>query len=227
MLAEKTELFMFGSRINCTLYIMRGIPGCGKSHRAEELVKELDASLAARFDSSLSDHHSAIICSADHYFGTGEEYKKNWHQSKAHLGHRDCEAKVLAAMKARKPNIIVDNTNLALAGFRTYLDYALDNDYSVHFVYPDSPWWVETVEPFLRNKKTDDKASFKAGDIAKMLYEKNVHGVPEATLIDMLLKFQWVSYDDYVEATAQRVKAVEKELADMKARFEKLENKYL
>lgn len=206
-----TELFIYGSRINCNLFIMRGIPGCGKSFVADRLAKERDA----------------LICSADQYFGTGEEYKKNWHQSKVHLGHRDCEARVLAAMKTHKPNIIVDNTNLALAGFRVYLDYALDHDYAVHFVYPDSPWWVETVEPFLRNKKTDDKASFKAGDIAKMLYDKNVHGVPEHTLIDMLLKFQWVTYDDYFDATEQRVAAAEKELEDMKARLAKLEDKYL
>lgn len=215
---EDMELFMCGQGQALDLYIMRGIPGTGKSHRAKRLSERL---------------RNAPIFSADHFYGEGEEYRKNWTPQKAHLGHRDCEAKVLACMKEPwkdktfPKSIIVDNTNISLQGFRIYLDYALDNGYAVHLVYPDSPWWTDTVHPFLLAKKQDDESKAKAAEIAKTLFDKNVHGVPEATLVDMLMRFQWVTYDDYVDATHQRVQALEKELEDMKARARKLDKTYL
>lgn len=203
------ERFMYG-KTGRDLYVMRAVPGCGKSHRATRLAAEI----------------GGVIYSADHFYGEGEEYRKNWSPQRAHLGHRDCEAKVLAAMKATLPAIIVDNTNISLQGFRTYIDYALDYGYNVQFVYPDSPWWVEQVEPFLRSKKVNDpESSAKAAEVAKVLFEKNTHGVPEATIIDMLNRFQWVGYDDYVEATRQRVVALEKELTEMKLRLERVEKR--
>ena len=206
------ELFMCGGDPGLDLYIMRGIPGCGKSHRASKLSQRLNG---------------APIMSADNFFGEGEEYKKNWSISKAHLGHRDCEAKVLTAMKSKTPSIIVDNTNLVLSMFRVYLDYALDHGYAAHLVYPDSPWWTDTVHPFLLVKKQDDESKTQAAEIAKLLFQKNVHGVPESTLTDMLMKFQWINYDEYAEATHQRVQALERELEEMKGRAKKLDKNYL
>jgi len=214
------ELFMCGQGQALDLYVMRGIPGTGKSHRAQRLSERL---------------RNAPIFSADHFYGEGEEYRKNWTPQKAHLGHRDCEAKVLACMKEPwkdktfPKSIIVDNTNISLQGFRIYLDYALDHGYAVHFVYPDSPWWKETVLPFLLAKKQEnmEQDRVKAGEIAKMLCEKTVHGVPEQTISDMLMRFQWVSYDDYFDATQQRVLALERELEEMKGRARKLEKNYL
>ena len=209
------ELFVCGQGQPLDLYIMRGIPGCGKSNRAARLKVSLESA-------GWTAHHF----SADAFFGEGEEYKRNWSSQRVHLGHRDCEAKCLAAMKSPvKPQaIIIDNVNLVLQNFRFYIDNALDFGYAVHLIYPDSPWWTETVLPFLRNKKANDEASIRqAGEIAKLLFEKNVHGVPEASLVDMLGRFQWVTYNDYVEATRQRVLAIEKELAEMQKRLTWLE----
>lgn len=199
-----THLFMGSDRQDHgDLYIMRGIPGCGKSFRAKQLSERLG---------------NAPVFSADNFFGEGEEYRRRWTPQTAHLGHRDCESKVLAAMKANAPAVIVDNTNIALQGFRTYLDYATDLDYAVYFVYPNSPWWIETVEPYLKAKKPHEFDREKAEEIAKLLASKTVHGVPEQTLVDMMTRFQWVTFKDYADATAQREIAVEKELAELRAR---------
>lgn len=207
-----THLFMGSNRSNHgDLYIMRGIPGCGKSFRAKQLSERLG---------------NAPVFSADAYFGEGEEYRKRWSIQTAHLGHRDCEAKTLAAMKSNAPAVIVDNTNISLQGFRVYLDYAVDLDYAVYFVYPNSPWWTETVEPFLKSKKPHEFDREKAEEIAKLLASKTIHGVPEQTLVDMMSRFQWVNFKDYEDATVQRVAALEKELADMKKRVEKLYDLY-
>jgi adenylate kinase family enzyme len=207
--------FFLCQRKTHNLYIMRGIPGCGKSHRAERLSKQMNAP----------------IFSADAYFGHGEEYRKNWSPQKVHLGHRDCESKVLARMKqdlgATRSSIIVDNTSLNLAAFRVYLDMAVDNDYSVYFVYPDSTWWMQTVLPFLQAKKDDEESRRKAESISEFLYTKNVHGVPKNTIMDMLMKFHWVNLDEYFDSVQQRVTVLEKELADTKSRAKKLEQSYL
>lgn len=206
------ELFMCGDKPAADLYIMRGIPGCGKSHRATALSQRLD---------------NAPIFSADNFYGVGEEYRKNWSPQKAHLGHRDCESKTLVAMKQRAKSVIVDNTNLSLQAFRAYLDYAIDLGYAVHLVYPDSPWWTDTVLPFLRNKNSDEPSKLQAAVIANLLFEKNTHGVPLQTLSDMLMRFQWVTFDEYIDATDQRVLALEEELVAMKARVTKLAGCYL
>ncbi len=193
------------SQSDNNLYIMRAVPGCGKSHRAQRLSQEI----------------SAPIFSADAFFGEGEVYKSSWKIEKAHLGHRDCEVKTLAAMKSGLQNIIVDNTSISLQAFRVYLDYALDYDYGVTFVYPDSHWWVEVVEPFLRNKK---ESTSDLREIATMLAEKTVHGVPVETIMNMLERFQWVTYEDYMEATIQRLASLKMECKAMSSRVDKLGN---
>ena len=205
------DFFLYGQKPDLNLYIMRGIPGTGKSYRATQLSQRL----------------GAPIFSADHFYGEGEEYKKNWSREKAHLGHRDCEAKTLAAMKGSAKSVIVDNTNLTLSGFRIYLDYAVDLGYAVYLVYPDSPWWTETVLPFLKQKQSNEASMVRAAEIAELLFLKNVHGVPKTILTDMLMKFQWVTLDDYIDANQQRVESMEKELADMKKRAKILDTLYL
>lgn len=187
------------------LYIMRAVPGCGKTHRAERLAAQV----------------GGLLLSADHFYGEGEAYRKNWSRERAHLGHRDCESKCLTAMKNLKSSIIIDNTNIALQGFRYYLDIAVDHNYVVYCVYPDSPWWGEKVFPFLKHKMGVE------GEVADLLVSKNTHGVPRDTIIDMMHRFQWPNYDDYLESCDERLNAAYRELNLLKQRYEKVKDMYI
>jgi hypothetical protein len=194
------------------LYVMRGIPGCGKTHRAKRLA--LEVSCYGR---------ESVICSADHFFGEGEEYKKNWSRDRVYLGHRDCEAKAKEAAQRGVASLIIDNTNVTLQNFKFYLDLAVDSGYSVVFAYPTSLWWEDTVLPFLRNKKGDAADQARGEEIAQTLADKNIHGVPAATLVDMMMRWTWPKFDDYVLATRQRVESVQAELTSLQKRLSKME----
>lgn len=187
------------------LYIMRAVPGCGKTHRASRLASQV----------------RGVILSADHFYGEGEEYRKNWSREKAHLGHRDCEGKCLKAMQAKTESIIIDNTNISLQGFRYYLDEAVDRNYNVYFVYPDSPWWTDSVLPFLKQKTGDPKA------IADTLFQKNTHGVPKETILDMMNRFQWVTYDDYLTSVEAKLEAAKKEVGELEKKLGRIRDMYL
>lgn len=83
------------------VYIMRGISGAGKSTLS-----------ASRFP-------TACVCSADHYFGHGSEYKFD-----ARLlgqAHSSSFAKFTAALGV-EPVIVVDNTNTKIKEFRRYIE---------------------------------------------------------------------------------------------------------
>lgn len=181
------ELFIDG-RDDRKLYIMRGIPGCGKSHRATRISQET----------------GGVIFSADNFFGEGEEYCRNWSPNKIHLAHQDCETKAIAEMGLFNPHIIIDNTNITLRNFRVYIDCAILQNYTVYFVYPDSSWWKEKVLPFLQGKVTDQDRDVLRNEIVENLTKRNIHGVPSSTISNMLLKFQWMTKKDYFDSLEHR-----------------------
>ncbi len=190
------ELFIPGHP-HKKLYIMRGIPGCGKSHHARQLAPDDQ------------------IFSSDKFFGEGEEYKNNWKVEKVHLGHRDCEAKAKAAMKQGVSPVVVDNTNINLSAFRFYLDMAVAFGYEVYFVYPNSPWWDEIVGPFL-DKKTPDTTDDEYDAVVAQILDKNIHGVPPETLKSMMQRWTWPKIEEYIQSIEQRIVETERVLNDLR-----------
>lgn len=85
------------------LFIMRGYPGSGKSHKAKEISKEFDAT----------------ICSADDYWMKDGQYKFN--ANKLEDAHNECYHKFLQSVKNHK-NVIIDNTNLLPKSFHRYIE---------------------------------------------------------------------------------------------------------
>lgn len=191
------ELFISGN-VNKNLYIMRGIPGTGKSFRALELAPEEN------------------VFSADKFFGVGDEYRRNWKIEKAHLGHRDCEMKASAAMRAGLSPVVIDNTNVNFSAVRTYIDLGVQFRYSVYFVYPSSPWWDKIVRPLL-DKKTPQTADEKYDAVVDVIFDKNTHGVPRETLKGMMKRWTWPKLDEYVKSVEQRVSDAERTVEELRA----------
>jgi NEDD4-binding protein 2 len=164
---------------NNILYIMRGVPGSGKSYRALQLVGCKDN-----------------IFSADKWFSPTEnpdEYKKNWKAEKLFAAHSWCQTSLGKAMEKGITPLAVDNTNIKPRDIKPYIALAEKHKYIPIIEESQSPWWLE-IRQLMKDDKKEDIAQW-----AKKLAEgfdyngvviKNVHGVPEETILRMLTSFQ-------------------------------------
>jgi predicted kinase len=165
---------------------MRGVPGSGKSH------------LALR----LAGGDSSKVFSTDDYFSSlPGGYKANWKVEKLFPAHKWNQGRVRKALSEGIDPVIVDNTNLKSKDARVYYDMAIEHGYEVRIEESQSPWWLE-ITALLKNKKGSEAGLKKwAGKLAHgFMYEelhiKNEHGVPEDTIYNMLLKYQFYTVED-------------------------------
>lgn len=97
-------------------YVIRGIPGCGKTKLAEELrllYTEMDKIV--------------LICEANQYFERNGEY--NYSPSLLEKAHEDCRNKVISALSDDVEVIILTNTSTMFWEFEEYLKLAEEFGY--------------------------------------------------------------------------------------------------
>lgn len=100
------------------LFILRGVPGSGKSHVAMALA-----------DSGAMGE--VVICSADHYFMDADgEYR--FDPTKLPDAHKACFENVRAAMDRRDGRIVLDNCNVLPEHFAEYEALAARHGYRVY-----------------------------------------------------------------------------------------------
>ena len=98
------------------VYIMRGLPGSGKSTRARQLVGPY-----------------GLVASTDDWFvGADEVYR--YDPEKAGVAHEWNHRRFRAAVAAGVPAIAVDNTNVIVAHYRPYAAFAEAAGYEVRLV---------------------------------------------------------------------------------------------
>ena len=156
-----------------TLILLRGLPSSGKSFLAKQLCQG----------------DESIICSADHFFGmTPEEYVVNWSVEKLGTAHKQCQFKVKTLLQNQVPLVIVDNTNTMVREIMPYFEMAFQYQYRFEIKEPISPWWVNDIAPYLKDKVLYEKELKKAANI---LFEKNqeTHKVPLQSIQKMLDRY--------------------------------------
>jgi len=94
-----------------TVYILRGLPGCGKSTYAAHRWPGLTPMKVA------PRGWSPVVVSADHYF-TDARGKYRWEGKKLGQAHADMHSWLLKALKAETPVIVVDNVHKELWEYR-------------------------------------------------------------------------------------------------------------
>ena len=91
------------------MYLMRGVPGSGKSH------------LGLR----LAGGDTAKVFSTDQWFEMQPGgYKANWKMEKLFGAHKWNQNRVRAAMQKGITPVVVDNTNLKAKDARAYVEFA-------------------------------------------------------------------------------------------------------
>ena len=111
---EKTGSALCG--VEKTVYIMRGVPGCGKS----------------TYVTQLSTSDSTCICSADNFFLFNGKY--NFDPRKIGEAHQYCLSVFIDALITGISAIFVDNTNSTLWEYQNYLKLARCWGYRVRII---------------------------------------------------------------------------------------------
>lgn len=122
-----------------TLYIMRGLPGSGKSFLAK-LIAE-----------AYSDNDVAI-CSADHYFINKETGVYEFNCEKLWQAHQYCQYKFSSAIASKKKCVIIDNTNVTKKEVNYYKHKGEAAGYTVVTVLPTTSWAWNIDELVARNQ---------------------------------------------------------------------------
>jgi predicted kinase len=140
MVGQAVEPFVVPEKV---VTILRGISGAGKSTYTNQHFRD------------------ALVCSADHYFGHGANYRFN--ASLLGKAHDQCFQLFRDAVQAGKPSIVLDNTNTMLKEFKRYIELAEKFGYTVNVVRL-------VVDPAVAAKR-------------------NVHGVPPSKVQQMQDRF--------------------------------------
>ena len=109
-----------------TVYILRAVPGSGKSLLAETMMRMAEAI-----------GHACVTCCADDYFMNDGKYV--WDGDKIGLAHMRCKEKYLNAVGKNIDTIIVSNTNTTAKDVKHYRNIAIEHGYMV-FVMTLENW---------------------------------------------------------------------------------------
>lgn len=124
------------------VYIMRGLPGSGKSTKADKIQKSYEES-----------YDEVRRLSFDDYFMEDGEYKFSIEKYHGTGGARfQCMVKFLDAISKGYSCIIVDNTHPTWEHCEKYVKVALDNGYEVMFTESDTPWAWDPEECAEKNR---------------------------------------------------------------------------
>jgi len=115
-----------------TLYLMRGLPGSGKSTVAKKLA------------------HNGIILSTDNYWMSNGQYQ--YDPAEITTAHQWNQERANEAMMQGVSPIVIDNTNVQLWQMKPYVESALKYGYEVKFAESNTPWKSNAEELAKRNQ---------------------------------------------------------------------------
>lgn len=95
------------------VYILRGLPGSGKTKLAESLITNVDG----------------VICSADDFMYVNGVY--SWTDARACYSHHACKDLFIKSLDENKERIVLSNTNYRLADVKYYGELAVHYGYTV------------------------------------------------------------------------------------------------
>lgn len=157
------------------VYLMRGLPSCGKSHRAKRLAGE-----------------HGLVLETDQYFYSEVGTDKTKYDYSADLlpnARRWLMDRFQAALSDGTSPIVIDRGNGLNRESYEFARAAVDAGYSVDLAEPDSPWWCE-LRVLLKYKQHVASELFDqwAEELSRLSHE--THRVPAATIRSWMSKWR-------------------------------------
>jgi NEDD4-binding protein 2 len=148
------------------VYLMRGLPGCGKSTMAKKLAGE-----------------TGLVCETDEYFYTqvGTDPTRYDYQEGLLPAARQWNfERFQSAIEKGISPIVVDRGNGRNVETQKYARMAEANGYEIVLAEPDSPWWQE-IRVLLKYKPATREILYQW---AQILADKTkaTHRVPASTI---------------------------------------------
>ena len=157
------------------VYLMRGLPSCGKSHTARKLVEQ-----------------GGLVCETDEYFYTqvGDDPNVFDYADGMMKEARQWNlSRFRQALAEGVSPIVVDRGNSRSVESKVYIQDAMAHGYTVELKEPDSPWWQE-IRVLLKYKKFTRPVLHKWADqLAKL--NRSTHRVPASTIRDWMDKWKY------------------------------------
>jgi hypothetical protein len=157
------------------VYLMRGLPSCGKSFKAKELAA-----------------NGGLICETDEYFYTQVGNDPTRFNYRKELQQTACDwnfDRFCRAVDDGINPIIVDRGNSRSLESRRYVRYAVQHGYRVEMVEPDSWWWQE-IRVLLKYRHLTRPALYEwAEKLSEM--SRQTHRVPASTIRDWMDGWKW------------------------------------
>lgn len=113
------------------------------------------------------------------------EYRSEWSPARQHYQHQRNFSNFKEALALGVNPIFVDNTNVVIRDAKPYAQEASIFGYEIEIVEPNSPHWLAHRD--LLADKYGNRV--KLEEFAKLLTEKNSHGVPYEVIVKMLDKW--------------------------------------
>ena len=113
-----------------TVFIMRGLPGTGKSTFVRALREALPQQMLT-------------VCSADFFFE--KEGRYTFDLSQLYAAHLSCKAKFEEALAKLTSFIVVDNTNVTRRDYQKYISLASQTGYSVRLLEMVCPTYLHLL----------------------------------------------------------------------------------
>ncbi|MDH3584079.1 MAG: ATP-binding protein [Phycisphaerae bacterium] len=157
------------------VYMMRGLPSCGKSTTARKLAGE-----------------RGLVLETDQYFYTevGEDPTRFNYKAELMEDARQWNfERFKQAVREGQRLIVVDRGNSLNLESHVYARFAADRGYTVRLTEPDSPWWQE-LKVLLKYKQVTKPVLEKW---ALQLYKlsRRTHRVPISTIRRWMFRWKW------------------------------------
>ncbi|CDS42364.1 NEDD4 binding protein 2 1 [Echinococcus multilocularis] len=122
------------------LILLRGLPGSGKSKLANRLRSRYSTmTTVIRLDDHLRKWRSGISLSSDSLMLAD--------------AHAACKQAAWSAMQSGVPFVVIDIENLKYSDMMPYVSEAINTNYEVHFVEPDTSWRYSARALARRNRR--------------------------------------------------------------------------